>query len=1184
LAEISDIIQPYILRFKEIKPELDEKIQGTQQRQKKRAYYQSFSTEESIRYLKKPELDEFFTNLWAFVYWENKEKQLKVIFDKGQEYVKNELVKLLFGKESVEIRYENFIKNVSGAGPAITSELLCWKFPDTCAIWNTPVDNSLKMLDFKDLPFKPSMRKAIHYGPFCKFARIILEEMKKNGFPDADLSMVDYLFYSISGYGSIKNTTLNKDQLLSNLTKFLIQSQTDNLQTTGYFEEFLELPVRISFGQGRKARVSWICLLKSGQEIQNGYYPSFYYDIGKSSLFTVFGVSETKKPKKEWPPEIAREHKTFSELDVSQDIAQKYPNSRMFHEYPIKKDAIEESLYRNITNIFQDCLDLVEMYTGGKVPSNRNGLFDYYVQGFQVRLPYLDQTTGYETLSGGDLRRWIRNEVSQKFSKNTIDDITLDDILNIFIHFNAIRNYTDDIEGRKQWILSFVKGVGLDQFKERLKDLLFGKDEFSIRHSRFIKNIKDLGLGITSDILSYSWPSEFASYNSCAEKALEILQDGKRENNLSKSNVSSYYLDFQQRAQSTLGKLRTYSSFKDADYITLDYFLYYVSMVRYWQFSPGSDAQYWEYQKQKNIAGIYFREYLRGEDEKLFTLTKDQLFTHFKQRYADTTKQSSNLIYKFIHDCKPGDFFIANKGMKSTVGWTILKEGPSFNTAAQAESPEDEYTLYYSTEWQEKKVENIPVEIGKKFYTTLSEINFEQFSQLLTGKPGNGDPSIKDPRKKQVILYGPPGTGKTYSSVIKAHEIIFGNKDDTITYRLLQEKLRKQQKSTIDLSQLTWIQAIILAFDEINKEKVQVDEIKNATIIRDFSSYKNNQYVSNTIWAILQAESALDSTTVKLKNKSGREYFDKDTESNWYLTEKGKEFQQNLINDLQESPETSDSQFSFITFHQSFSYEDFVEGIRPELNNADESAIVYRVKDGIFKEICKKALKDPGNNYVLVIDEINRGNISKIFGELITLLEDNKRIGEREEIIVRLPYSNESFGVPGNVYIIGTMNSTDKSIALVDIALRRRFHFERLAVDYELIQNSDAKAFLQELNSIICALKNADYEIGHYYFMNIPVEDPGNQALKQVFSNQILPLLEEYFFNDWEALATILGRDAITIETKKKFVWDDDSGKFEEETGDYDKIHGRCLKPLDAVFESAMNNLVIKKGTLEHNP
>jgi 5-methylcytosine-specific restriction protein B len=325
----------------------------------------------------------------------------------------------------------------------------------------------------------------------------------------------------------------------------------------------------------------------------------------------------------------------------------------------------------------------------------------------------------------------------------------------------------------------------------------------------------------------------------------------------------------------------------------------------------------------------------------------------------------------------------------------------------------------------------------------------------------------------------------------------------------------------------------------------------------------------------------LDSDNVKSKNKSGREYFDKDTESNWYLTEKGKDYQKLLIEDLNDFPETSDSQFSFITFHQSFSYEDFVEGIRPELNRSDESIIEYRIKDGIFKEICKKAAKDPDNNYVLIIDEINRGNISKIFGELITLLEDNKRTGEKEEITVKLPYSNDSFSVPNNVYIIGTMNSTDKSIALVDIALRRRFHFERINVDYELIRNKDAKLFLTQLNSIICAIKNPDYEIGHYYFMNVPETDHENQELKKVFSNQILPLLEDYFFNDWEALATILGRDSIKIEKRKKFVWDEDSGKFEDDGGDYDQIYGRCLKSSEIVFENTMRNLGIRKNDQE---
>lgn len=436
----------------------------------------------------------------------------------------------------------------------------------------------------------------------------------------------------------------------------------------------------------------------------------------------------------------------------------------------------------------------------------------------------------------------------------------------------------------------------------------------------------------------------------------------------------------------------------------------------------------------------------------------------------------------------------------------------------------------------------------------------------------NEDQISENGMKKQVILYGPPGTGKTYSSVLRAHEIIFGYFDPNITYSLIHKKLNEENKKEIDYSQLSWLQAIVLAFDEIGKNSTQVNEIKNTDTIKKFSAYKNSRAVSNTIWYILQAESKMDSITVNTKNKSGKEYFDKDSESNWYLTEKGLEYQKRLIEDLTSLPEISTSQFNFITFHQSFAYEDFIEGIRPTVIESEDSSISYQIKDGIFKEICRKAALDSTNNYVLIIDEINRGNISKIFGELITLLEDNKRAGESEEITVKLPYSGQDFSVPTNVYIIGTMNSTDKSIALVDIALRRRFHFERLNVDYELIKNHDAKEFLQELNGIIRAIKNPDYEIGHYYFMNIPQNDPDNIELQKVFATRILPLLEEYFFNDWEALATILGRDSIRVDKKKKIIWDEDSGRFEEDSGDSDLIYGLSMKESTVVFHNTMKN------------
>ncbi|MGL5415561.1 MAG: 5-methylcytosine restriction system specificity protein McrC [Clostridium sp.] len=147
-------------------------------------------------------------------------------------------------------------------------------------------------------------------------------------------------------------------------------------------------------------------------------------------------------------------------------------------------------------------------------------------------------------------------------------------------------------------------------------------------------------------------------------------------------------------------------------------------------------------------------------------------------------------------------------------------------------------------------------------------------------------------------------------------------------------------------------------------------------------------------------------------------------------------------------------QISFCTFHQSFGYEEFVEGFRSDENGG------FVPKDGVFKSICKKAIEDKENNYVLIIDEINRGNVSKIFGELITLIEDDKRFGEKNEIEVILPYTEEMFSVPSNLYIIGTMNTADRSISLMDTALRRRFEFIEYMPEYDsLSDNNDRNIF-----------------------------------------------------------------------------------------------------------------------------
>jgi hypothetical protein len=248
---------------------------------------------------------------------------------------------------------------------------------------------------------------------------------------------------------------------------------------------------------------------------------------------------------------------------------------------------------------------------------------------------------------------------------------------------------------------------------------------------------------------------------------------------------------------------------------------------------------------------------------------------------------------------------------------------------------------------------------------------------------------------------------------------------------------------------------------------------------------------------------------------------------------------------------------AFVTFHQSFSYEDFVEGIRAD---ASEGKLSYQVKDGIFKRMAFAALfskfgfgqprndqdyeskkseffamdepeSSPGQPYVLIIDEINRGNTSRIFGELITLIEETKRIGSDEAVELRLPYSNQPFGVPDNLYIVGTMNTADRSLAVIDTALRRRFDFIEMMPDLEeldglVIDGIDVALMLARMNERIEHLYDREHTIGHAFFMKL-TKDSGVAGLAQVFRNKILPLLEEYFFEDWEKITKVLGNAKI---------------------------------------------------------
>ena len=398
------------------------------------------------------------------------------------------------------------------------------------------------------------------------------------------------------------------------------------------------------------------------------------------------------------------------------------------------------------------------------------------------------------------------------------------------------------------------------------------------------------------------------------------------------------------------------------------------------------------------------------------------------------------------------------------------------------------------------------------------------------------------------IYYGPPGTGKTY----------------TLT-RLLKRDYEQQAKSISTEEWRTqliaekiavlkwWEGAAATLYDLGGKAKV-ADIAEHRFIQAITAANGSNRNVRQTLWGALQSHTVDESTLVKVKKRLSPAVFDKSAEAVWQFAGDWQEACADLIalvDQLKQGPQDAHAiqRYSFVTFHQSYGYEEFVEGLRPVLTGeADAGEVAYEMRPGVFKELCRKARQAPEQRFAMVIDEINRGNISKIFGELITLIETDKRDpldGNAPSAEVTLAYSGEKFSVPANVDIIGTMNTADRSLALLDTALRRRFEFvplmpdtraEKAPADQDsaplagLVVTTDAglidiRLLLLRMNERIEALYDRDHGIGHAYLTGLAGVEDGPlrfNALAATFRNRIVPLLEEYFFEDWQKIRLVL--------------------------------------------------------------
>ncbi|WP_102291959.1 McrB family protein [Vibrio cyclitrophicus] len=396
------------------------------------------------------------------------------------------------------------------------------------------------------------------------------------------------------------------------------------------------------------------------------------------------------------------------------------------------------------------------------------------------------------------------------------------------------------------------------------------------------------------------------------------------------------------------------------------------------------------------------------------------------------------------------------------------------------------------------------------------------------------------PQPLNTILYGPPGTGKTYNTINKALEIVDpefyhqNNDDRAAIKKRFDELLNSNRIGFVTFHQSFSYEDFVEGLKAGTENGVLSYDVEPGVFksICERASSSHDDIVSFDDFDI-----ALSKMQELSENSDKRLLLE---------TVRGKQFEIDYAGGgtfkvYPFATESTDPKYVASVANVRKLY---LTGSKEGIYNSSyvEGFLLYLKKHCGLKQ--STTLETAGNivqkPFVLIIDEINRGNISNIFGELITLIEPSKRAGGKEALSVKLPYSKEAFSVPDNLHIIGTMNTADKSLAQLDIALRRRFQFEEMMTNYELlaeiplIDGIDIEQMVRVINKRIELLYDREHTIGHSFFLSLK-DTPSIEHLAEIFELQILPLLEEYFFEDWERVAMVLG-DHLKADESLRFV------------------------------------------------
>ena len=531
---------------------------------------------------------------------------------------------------------------------------------------------------------------------------------------------------------------------------------------------------------------------------------------------------------------------------------------------------------------------------------------------------------------------------------------------------------------------------------------------------------------------------------------------------------------------------------------------------------------------------IIYKLFLESPDEEIFSKNFDELCDFLYDN--DLDKKSQFLAYLAFLVDKEKFIPIRKKQFDKVLEYYNINE--KFSGFSW-----DRYNTYL------KLIKALKVKLSEK-YPIPNTIEAHSYLWIVSNILNSSD-EIKDDVmldlkpyidaltwKPNLILYGPPGTGKTFTAKEIAKQI---QKENILPDFFMLKGPWSNWEFNIFRDNPSW------ATNTVDSNLSQYNLMK----IGDYVILQNNiddlgPYDDVGYFGIGQITKLFDSTAP---------YFADELETGKIIWQKRLEFKlikkvdrKQMIKRIDGLPYTKglsriadsdnikkllekiDSEWKiilrteFITFHQSFSYEEFVEGIKVNPTE-DKTGVTYDVGDGIFKDFCNMANKDSTNKYVIIIDEINRGNIEKIFGELITIIEKDKRGTD-----VTLTYSKKSFNVPKNVLIIGTMNTADQSLTHLDAALKRRFVMMTLDPNPNVLENKkvgtiDLTELLITINKKLIKYGFRDGRIGHSYFMDDGKPINKISDLQMVFAYDIIPLLRDYFYDDESKLIGIFGKD-----------------------------------------------------------